>query len=182
MKRCPTPLVIKEMQVGVMAKYHFTSIWLAKFKNLIKPSVRENAHPQEIGWMNWYIAVIINFFLTQNKNMGYLPFTLKHKIWINLIDILLSEKSKSPKITYCIKKYLFQNNVKTTKNLKTHNFRIISIIKNARWKARDMKRGVKLMATLGWFSGVGTIWFDTDYCQVPSIYFGQWSLMYILNY
>lgn len=90
--------------------------------------------------------------------MGYLPFTLKHKIWINLINILLSEKSNSPKITHCIKKKtFFQNNVKTTKNLKTHNFKIASIIKHARWKAKEMKIGVKLMATLGWFSGVGTI-------------------------
>lgn len=37
---------------------------------------------------------------------------------------------------------------------------------------REMKTGVKLMFTLGWVSEVGTTWFDIDYYQVPSFYFG----------
>lgn len=34
-----------------------------------------------------------------------------------------------------------------------------------------MKLGVKMMATVGWIGGVGTAWFDTDYCQGSSFYF-----------
>lgn len=67
----------REMQVRAMAQYHFTSIWLAKFKNLIKPSVREDAHLQEIGWMKWYINTVkyytaVTIFLnSKHKNMDF---------------------------------------------------------------------------------------------------------------
>lgn len=45
------------------------------------------------------------------------------------------------------KRYLFYN-VKRAKNFKAHNFRKTSNKKYARWKAREIKIRIKLMAAL----------------------------------